>query len=435
MKKLNNKYDLIAQTLIISFLILIFLCSTLIPIHKLSLLNYSYVLIGIGAVSFIYMICYLVSKIDKLKYNHLYIVLLIIFGIISLIFAINKKNALFGLVTRYEGLLVIISYYMLYLVSNTIYSYKGKKRVLNTLLIIGLLHSVYGILQAYHIETFLGFDIVRRIEYVSGIVGNSNFYSALMLMFLGLSVGGYYSKQTSILYVFPFAFCVLLANSFTGIITICVMFLGLIIHTIYTLKKKKNSDYLLKTISMIMISVGCYFIILFSLPHYMEDYFKQTNEITEDIKNEGETVTTFGSRLYLWETTIKRFPKYFITGCGISNFQLAFERPIIDPISKRIFDKAHNEYLHKMFCEGIFSILVYLYLILEIFVKYVIKLFKNKTELDDINFPFFLAFCMYSFQAFANISVTRVSPIYFVIMGMITINYKNLFNKKRIIYE
>ena len=46
-----------------------------------------------------------------------------------------------------------------------------------------------------------------------------------------------------------------------------------------------------------------------------------------------------------------------------------------------------------------------------------IRVFKDNG--NNIMLPLFLAFTAYSIQAFFNISVTRVAPLYFIIMGLL----------------
>ena len=116
-----------------------------------------------------------------------------------------------------------------------------------------------------------------------------------------------------------------------------------------------------------------------------------------------------------------------IVGVGFDNFYLEYPNPKIenklsftltgDEVKKEepyyyIVDNAHNVYLHTAVSTGLLGLIPYLLLCLLVFIKGL--KFKNKLGILLLS-----GFVAYSVQAFANISVIQVVPIYYIIMGLI----------------
>ena len=78
------------------------------------------------------------------------------------------------------------------------------------------------------------------------------------------------------------------------------------------------------------------------------------------------------SRMFIWKNTLEIVPNHLLHGVGIDNFYYAFgDEPLFKKTAKGkiiFYDKAHNEYLQKLVCEGVFSCITYLLLLLIIFV-------------------------------------------------------------------
>ena len=77
-----------------------------------------------------------------------------------------------------------------------------------------------------------------------------------------------------------------------------------------------------------------------------------------------------------------------------------------------IADNAHNVYLHTLVSSGLIGFIPYILLCLLTFIK------GLKTK-DNLVMLLFGGFVAYSIQAFGNINVLQVAPIYYVIIGLI----------------
>ena len=140
---------------------------------------------------------------------------------------------------------------------------------------------------------------------------------------------------------------------------------------------------------------------------------KNIREVNEILKN-GIDDSTGNNRIYVWKESLKFLPKYYLTGIGIDNFYYINESAAIckfDEKEYECFDKAHNEYIQILMTEGIFAFIIYLGLIYYVF--------KNGQG------EFKLVFLSYLIQAFFNISVITVAPVFYMIMGFLISN-KNI---------
>ena len=118
--------------------------------------------------------------------------------------------------------------------------------------------------------------------------------------------------------------------------------------------------------------------------------------------------------------TLPLIKEYWLTGCGLDNFYDALPQT-----GNVYFDKAHNVYLQMAVTNGIFPTIVYMFICLVIFLKG----FKLKrTE----NYALFMAFVSYCILAFANISVIDVAPYFFVIVGILISDTRNVKISKKI---
>ena len=148
------------------------------------------------------------------------------------------------------------------------------------------------------------------------------------------------------------------------------------------------------------------------------------------LKDFEKTLETGGNgRSEIWQKSTIIIKDNSITGVGYDNFVLAYPNPKIEggikftltdillnrkPVknSYYIVDNAHNVYLHTYASTGILGITPYLILCLLTFIKGI----KSK---DKLVLALLSAFVAYSIQAFTNISVVQVAPIYFLIIGLI----------------
>ena len=149
-----------------------------------------------------------------------------------------------------------------------------------------------------------------------------------------------------------------------------------------------------------------------------------------------QTIDSGGNgRLDIWKNTLDVVKKYPIFGVGYDNLGFAYpnkktqvyytatnnhiEKKVIE--GSLYIDNAHNVYLHILATSGILGLIPLLILLFYTFIHGL----KSK---DKYILIFLGGFVAYSIQAFANISVIDVAPIYYIIMGLIL---SENFNKEK----
>ena len=420
MKKKNWKNSIpILQTIfVIVSLFIVLLYSFLITYKSSNLLHMAYAL---RVLAIIGIILYILSKIKNFKFNRYELLIfgLIFFSVVSTIFAIDKEMALMGTMNRREGLYSYLFYYFLALNTLNLKNSTCKKIVIWEIISVGLINVIYGLLQTEMISIP---DVVipASWHYAKGLNGNSMYYGALMTLCYPLMAGLFIKsekKSGAIIYgllTWLFTLGMLISGSMALIVSSICIFVFILVKQLIVIYNNANKDELFRLGKIFIV------LIMFVLTNM---YLNNNNEIysgdlkvlareTTDVAK-GQVNDNFGSRrIYVWKASLKKAKEYPLTGTGIDNFRLAFDPPLTDPKTGELFTKAHNDYIQKTISEGFISGLYYIVFIVFIFIS---KIKKN----DKLFYPLLIAFACYSIQIFFGISVTRVAPYYFVIMGLL----------------
>ncbi len=428
MKRLKKMNDLINMLLIILLVAYLSVGTTIKIIFDFSYYYFSLGLFCFGFCALFFYTTYKIINRDKIHFKDLFILLLIIFAYISYKFALDGKMALYGAEGRFEGLLVILSYYFIFLLASTL-NKDQKKVIFYTIIISGIYQILLGTIQTLRIENILGYDRSdnwsAHFKFASGTLSNPNFYSSYILMCLMLVYGKLLQakdKKHGIIYgllTLLFGYGLIIGNT-----TSCYLAAGLII--LITLLTKINKNNIKKVVLYGSSTLGLLIALILIFDQFANHRITYTmNKNFIEIKNifkKGITDETGNYRVYVWKKTLSYAPKYYLTGMGIDNFSLINEGNYICVgigSKGQCFDKAHNEYLQKFITEGIFSIITYLGLLVFTIIKYI----KNKEDRKE-NYIYFLAFLAYLIQAFFNISVIMVAPLFYIVMGLLNENKK-----------
>ncbi len=340
-------------------------------------------------------------------------------GIIASVFAIDSYLSIFGKALRHEGFLTVLSYYLLFINWKNNGTKKEVCDFIKLVVLIGILNSIYSILQIY-----TNFSFILRFSQddtmAFGLCINPNFFGSLMVTVLSI-VSCYFlmNKNSSIkeYLIIILLFIGLINSQSTGpflTIVVALIFISIFLY------KKKNL-VLRKLIILTFILLATYSsIYLLNKYVYRIDRCEMC-DINKTIENGGN------GRLNIWKNSLGVIKDNFFTGVGFDNFHLAYPNPKIDssisltvtngevsasPMkSYFIVDNAHNVYLHTLSTTGIIGLIPYLMLCLFTFIKGL----KSKNKLMFLLLSGFVA---YSVQAFANISVIEVAPIYYIIIGL-----------------
>jgi len=127
-----------------------------------------------------------------------------------------------------------------------------------------------------------------------------------------------------------------------------------------------------------------------------------------DIRDELGT-----NRVYIWRNALSVYPKHPLIGTGPDTFYQAFP-PEAHMRYGENYDKAHNEYIQILICQGILGLICYLVFLVSSFLKSVPKAFKNPMLMAVL-----AAFIGYCAQAIFNISLPIASQLLWVFAGML----------------
>lgn len=356
-------------------------------------------------------------KLDIIDYVFFF---LVITGIISTVFSIDYKIAIFGKNYRHEGLLSILSYYLLFIN----WRYHGTKDDIKSfikfLVIIAVINSIYALFQIY-----TDFDFILRYsddKYMAmGLCGNPNFFGSFIVTILSIIVCNFLIDEKVNLkesLIIILLFISLINAQSTG--PFITLFITIIFIAIFLrIKKKLNVKKLLILSSILILTYPSVSLINSQLNLKNNEF--SVDGITETVESGGN------GRLKIWENSLDIVKNNFVNGVGFDNFYLAYPNKLVNAsvgiiITNGKFasmpnnycmlvDNAHNVYLHTLTTTGILGLIPYLLLCLITFIK---GLKSN----NKLMFLLLSGFVAYSIQAFANISVIQVAPIYYLIIGL-----------------
>lgn len=352
--------------------------------------------------------------IGKFKLNYIDIIIyaLIIMLFISTYYAIDIHKSIVGEYHRDEGLLSLFSYYLLFLNVKNIQEQKYKKMIITTFIIVGIFQSIYAVLQVYTQFSFIWHS--SKPYMAIGLNGNANFFGSYMVilsLFTALLFLLKKEKKYLILTLLFFTSICLASSTgpFLGF-ALALTFVIIVFH-----KKMKLREVILLLVSLIFV----YFLVDISVKFIQETKFHNTIDSNYNITTElSQTIVNYkngnigNGRLQLWTRCIPIVKVHWLTGAGLDNFAL-----VMPNHGTLTYDKAHNVYLQILITNGIGALIAYCLLCLIIFIKG----FKFK---EPYIIALFASFVGYSIQAFANISVIDVAPIFFIILGFLY-SYKN----------
>ena len=354
-----------------------------------------------------------IIKIRKKEYSiKIYDVLLLIVGILAFIssmLAINKDVALNGFKGRYEGLYSLLYYFTLLFLCSFVKK-EDKKKIIFVILFTGVFQAFYAFLQLADSESV---SVSRNLGtiWANGLTNNPNFFGSYMLLCLSYSIGLFLEEGKKHLKII---YGIVLVILFTGLLvsntTSCAVgLIGVIIYSVIYLLKRKDYEKIIVIFSILIFTAAT--VNMFDKTTLFKDLVKTKNEAVEIAK--GNNSDSFGTkRMQVWKATMKVVPKYLIHGAGVDNYFFIFDKgPLV--IGRYFYDKAHNEYLQILVTQGIFSLISYLLLYLVIILKGIKNTYDNK------NLYLILPVGGYLIQAFFNISVIEVAPIFFIALGLL----------------
>lgn len=282
-------------------------------------------------------------------------------AVLATIFSTDLRLSLFGHYKRYEDIITLVTYSLLFFSGTQILkSDKQRSRIVNALLISAVIVSIYALAQ------YLGFNFWQHsgdINRASSTLGNPVFLGSYLVLVFPLFWAGLFRitggkrQWLNLLPLVIVAAAILVTFSRSAWLATIVAAIYFIIVTAKTLWNQRVKVVAL-VISLFIVAV---FVSFVRVPGRNYSF----SERTLSALNTGQG--TVRTRLILWETTAALINKRPLIGYGPDS--LSQQYPKYLPIEYRVIeraariDKAHNDILQVAATTGLLGVSAYLAII------------------------------------------------------------------------
>lgn len=424
---MSGRKDKLILGIFFSFLAIFLYCSSILYSYfAIDMDIIANILIILGIISLIIYL-YFSFKVKKFKIWNIIILLIFFFLYLSYYFAFDKYVALRGFYGGREGLFVIFSYYLLFLLATMFKKSKERSFFLVLITVLGIFNVIYGALQVLDIHYIASLPVARNWSVSSGFLFNPDFFGTFMIILVGLWLPKFLLsnkfKILNLVILLIFILGVFISGTMGSFLTLIFLFIIAIIYTLYR-RKSFNKKVILFKYFLVGISSFTMFILvsLITNDNLKDDVLNMGAEFSSVVA--GDVKGEFGTgRIYIWKEALKYFPKYIYTGIGIDNFAyLGFDDNtfIYDSyLEDNIVYKAHNEFLQILVTEGIFTFIFYLIFLFLIVVISFKKLSSLSLSSENQILCLFFTFIGYLFQAIFNIRIILIAPFFFILSGFL----------------
>jgi len=386
------------------------------------------------AIFFFHLLTWLKGKTTLFSKNKLNIPLLIFFStqLISTFFSVDIHTSLFGYYSRLNGgLLSLAAFSILFLILPQYLNPKFINKLINSILVSGLLVSSYGILEHFGIDKHLWVQDVQ--SRVFSTLGQPNWLAAYLCILLPFAINKFLnskSKFQSTIYfllITNYYLCLLFTKSKSGILAAIVsiaIYFGIYFYK--NIFKNKNNQIEKEISSLtkwgwgVLLIISIFIILSLTISNPIKDIIfpqkivppiPQTNTInitpSEDI------------RKIVWTGSIDLWKRYPLFGTGPETFAYTYywTRPAAHNLTSEwdfLYNKAHNEYLNYLATTGTLGFIAYIFFILSIIYLIIKNIFPSQ-----INNNFYIAilasFISILITNFAGFSVVITSLFFFLL--------------------
>lgn len=373
----------------------------------------------------IWLMCVVMTRDSGVFLNRCFLVLfsILLIVMVSSVLSDQFDLALLGNVMRREGVLTLLLYMVLFLFGRSM-----KKTGFSVYLLIGaLLVSMIGILQVYGIDVLPETDVGLKWNNAAySTIGNPNFLGSYLVLLLPVAMYEFVGlKKWYGLVVYGVILYCLLATMSRGPWLGAMAAIGMFVLMLWLVKK---FDW--KRLGIVFVTS----VVLIGLFNVLGDgallnRFGTIGTDIGEVVSGGENLEKAGSyRMFIWIRSLELVKDNPLWGVGLEQLGYAFidnySEDMVQYWGRVMFvDRAHNEYLHIAVSTGIPSLLVYL-----AFLFMVLRDGWRNWRKDEMLLPVYAAVVGYLVQAFFNISVVSVAYLFWIYMGF-------LVNEKRQLSE
>lgn len=333
----------------------------------------------------------------------------LIIAFLSTCFSVDIARSMTGREFRYDGFATLASYVFIFIIASKFYTFK--KSHVKFYIISVLIVSILAIMQNFGIDV-LRTQFIRRFWGNADIstIGNRDFLGSYITLAMPIVVFLYmYTKKiyyliaSSVIY-----FAMLVSNTRSAYVAFVFYFSYLVYFMIRYKSRLKNAAVI--TLLFIAITFGYNFSTHGEFFSRVFSIGKDINTVFTDPQNDDSAGS---SRMLIWNRAVKLLDDRPILGSGPDTFDIVFEKRFGNIYRAKI-DKAHNEYLQTAVTMGIPETILYI-----AFLSLIIYGAFKKVNKNIYIVPILMSAAGYMIQAFFNISVVSVAPIYWAFLGII----------------
>ncbi len=319
---------------------------------------------------------------------------------------VNKTDIkyILGETSRAEGVLQIIGYMLVfYLCASLVRKEKFKEFAIWFFLATGVVIAVLTLINKYVTDVTIIGD-----AYVCGIFYTHNFYAYYLTVTIMLCAGvtalgeGRIKRIVAFLIMCLNTFVLAINDSLGPFLAAIVAFVFLFVAVSY--KKKKVSFTVLGLFAVFM---GIVFVTGLFTPSFFSEFAglgRDVKKIVTDSEDAGNAGTL---RWTLWTHTAKYIREKPFIGWGLEG---TAERLGTETHA----DKAHNEYLENMAYYGIPAGLMYLFGLMSVYIKALIK----RKSIDNTTIICLAGALAYIGSALVGNSFIFTAPFFFIFLGL-----------------
>lgn len=410
----EEKYSGIASKALMISCILVSLFT--IPAECIKDVGFSIISAGLAVSGVICLILALIAVVKKFVDKKMLFPIgafgvMLIWGVLSLINSYDINVSFYGFNGRGEGLLALIFYFGFFITGMTIKKDKALITLLNSIIAVGVINAVWGLLQIFipAMPSSYSYVIVAgKINAASGLAQSPIFLAMLLSLSLTAALISFIMSENKkrrivcIICSCLFSFVMMFTYSLVGMFGIAFAVIAAIAVVVISKAPKMRLAGILGVIlpaaaSIVLIATGCVgehnSYKLYDGPLMWSDSYSRLsasglfNPKAIDIHDTEEVYS------YINEKTGNIIKKYPLTGTGPENLVYAqlYSSEIID---KNIgtFDKCYNEYLYTAATRGVPSLIALVAVLAAMLFTAGKMLKKNKKSTTAVSF-FFLLLC------------------------------------------
>ncbi len=361
--------------------------------------------------------------------------------IVTTIVSVSGYVSLMGEYENFRGLITVLNYTALFFIAtNFIRSRRQIDRLLFTILLSGLIITLYGIAQ------FFGIDFIRWNpnsiapgRYFSSL-GNPNFLAAYLSMVMPLVIVFFVEtksrfRKALLLFSFIAMFWALLGTDsrggLLGLVAAVLVLTGFALWKGYRILQRRAQQQgapfkvlihkAVKQYRSWLALIGMVLLLVVSISatfgrHHMA-------RMADTIIHFHQAITR--SRLYIWKPALQIFEHHPVLGTGLDTFKTVFPRYATPEFARvdgaNVSSRtAHNEVLQVLACQGLVGLIIVTWLTVMILLQWKKAYHRAQDQWRDrlILTGLLGAWTAYSVQNLFSFGVVAIDSFYWIILAV-----------------